>query len=468
MAVRPKNVVLLWTDQQRADTIAAAGNPQIQTPHLDRLAATGALFQQAYCAQPRCSPARASLLTGVYPHTHGVVDNNIVPDPSIPMLGELLQPAGYVSGYNGKWHLGNELHAQRGFDPWVSTEAGSSSYHEFLVSRGYTPADPHRDGMIFGPSTAARMPEEVGKPAFQTAETSRFLETHGDQPFLLSVSFREPHAPFTSPLDGFYRPDDMTLPESWYRRMEATVPRRYRRLQEAYAGQFMADQPQWVKSNDEWGWKELKARYWGLCTLVDKYVGRILGRLEELGLADNTIVVYTSDHGHMMGEHRLLNKSVPYEPAVQIPLIMRVPGLAPRRLRTPVSHVDLVPTILDLLGQPLPTQLHGASLVPLLARGDTAPEEADVFIEWNGPTQPGAIGSVAQPELRTIRRGRWKLNVHVSGEHELYDLADDPGELHNAFGDPGHTAIIRDLAARLQRWQQETDDPVVLPPTLRG
>lgn len=474
-ADRPKNVLLLWTDQQRADTIGAAGNPQIQTPHLDRLAQSGALFQQAYCAQPRCSPARASLLNGLFPHTHGVLNNGIVPDPRFPMIAELLRPAGYRCGYIGKWHLGNELSAQRGFDPWVSTDegyAGShategySSYHDFLVSRGYTPADEHQDGLIFGRDTAAGLPEAVGKPAFLAAEASRFLAAYRDQPFLLSVNFLEPHAPFTSPLDGLYSPDDMILPESWYRRMEATVPRRYRRLQEAYAGPY-AEHPGWVKSNDEWGWKELKARYWGLCTLVDKYVGRILGRLEELGLADDTIVVYTSDHGHMMGEHRLLNKSLQYEPSAQIPLILRVPGLPPQRLRTPVSHVALVPTILELLGQPLPAPLHGASLVPLLAHGDTAPDEATVVIEWNDRFLPGSVaGTGDATEVRTIRRGRWKLNVHASGEHELYDLVDDPGELHNAFADPGHTDTIRDLHARLRQWQQATDDPVVLPAPL--
>ena len=474
MASRPKNVLFLWTDQQRPDTIGAYGNRHIRTPHLDRLAAASSLFESAYCAQPVCSPARASVLTGLYAHTHGVIQNSIGLNPDTPTIAELLQPAGYVCGYIGKWHLGDELAPQRGFEPfWVSTEGGYAashgrdgydSYHHFLVSQGYTPADPHRDGVTFNRFTAAGMPEAVGKPAFMAAETNRFLDTHRDQPFFLSVNFLEPHAPFNGPFDGMYQAEDMTLPDSWSKEMDETVPRRYHQVREGYAGEYMAAHPHWVKSNDEWGWKELKARYWGLCTLVDKYAGQILQHLEELGLADDTIVVYTSDHGHMMGEHRLLNKSVQYEGAVQIPLMVKVPGLAPRRMATPVSHVSLMPTLLELLDQPLPKHLQGESLVPLLAEGDTAPDQGEVFIEWNGPFQESvSAGRGAVLEVRTIRRGRWKLSVHLSGEHELYDLQADPGEEHNAFHDPGREEIIALLYQRLRHWQQETNDALAPP-----
>ena len=486
MADRPKNVLLLWTDQQRADTVGPDKDPRLQMPNLERLAQSSAHFRHAYCAQPVCSPARATVMTGVYPHTHGVVDNNIVPDPGIPMITELLRPAGYVTGYNGKWHLGNELQAQRGFDHWVSTEEGYarshaeegySSYHDFLEARGYTPSDPHRDGMTFARHTAAALPEEEGKPAFQTAEALRFLESHRDRPFFFSVNYLEPHAPFNGPLNGFYKAEDMTLPDTWYGEMEASVPLRYRRLRAAYGGEYMAGHPDWMKSNDERGWKDLKARYWGLCTLVDKYVGRILDRLEELGLADDTIVVYTSDHGHMMGEHGLLNKSVLYEPSAQIPFIIRVPGLPPQQLATPVGHVDLVPTLLDLLGQPLPDHLQGHSLVPLLRDGDSDAEEGQAIIEWNGSLQDDAVDTRAGPheplapgavdadrtEIRTIRRGSWKLNVHASGEHELYDLRTDPAERHNAFADAEHAEVVRDLDRRLRQWQRETADPLELP-----
>jgi len=501
MPDRPRNVLFIWTDQQRPDTIGAyrsaghSGNGSavsqparsvVQTPNVDRLAAGGAMFEQAYCTQPVCSPSRGSVLTGLYPHSHGVPQNNIPLAADIPTLAELLRPHGYATGYVGKWHLGNELGRPalntHGFDYWVSTEdtytrdravEGFSDYYHFLIKRGYTPTDEARDGArVFSRPTEAGLPEDVGKPAFQAAACARFLEARAaerERPFLLMVNFLEPHPPYFGPNDGLYDPAEMTLPETWYSEMEPTVPERYRRRREGYAG---GEAP--VATNDERGWKELKARYWGSCTLVDKYVGQILDRVEALGLAQDTVVVYSTDHGDMMGEHRLLQKSVQYEGATHVPLIIRAPGGAPRRVTTPVSQVHLVPTLLDLLGHETPAHVQGTSLVPLLTTGDTAPDEADVVIEWNGlPRQISGSGEPADGRgvearlrsvnVRTIRRGRWKLNVHLSREFELYDLQDDPEEHHNAVHDAGVEPVIGDLFERLRAWQARTNDTLVLP-----
>jgi arylsulfatase len=430
-----------------------------------------------------CSPSRASVLTGLYPHAHRVLQNNIPLAAEVPTLAERLRPAGYACGYVGKWHLGNELGrpalGTHGFDAWVSTEdtytrdraaEGFSDYHHFLVSRGYEPPDEARDGArVFSRPTEARLPEAVGKPAFQAAHCVRFLEEHRARPFLLVCNFLEPHPPYFGPFDGLYRAEDMTLPESWSRDFGPTVPARYRERRRAYA----EHNPQ-VATNDERGWKALKARYWGSCTLVDTYVGQILGGLEALGLAEDTIVVYSTDHGDMMGEHGLLQKSVQFEGATHVPLIVRVPGLAPRRIATPVSQVDLTPTLLDLLGLPAPPPVQGTSLAPLLTGGDAAPDEAEVVIEWNGlPRQiagsgeenptPDAEAQMRAVDARTIRRGRWKLTAHATREFELYDLDADPGELHNAYGDPGSGAVVADLYQRLLTWQRTTDDTVALP-----
>ena len=483
---RPKNILFLWTDQQRPDTIAAYGNPEIQTPHLDRLAGTGALFQAAYCAQPVCSPARASVLTGLYPHTHGVVGNSIPLPARATTLAEMLRPDGYVCGYVGKWHLGSEHAAQRGFeDFWSSTEnyrggyaegdptaKNLSTYQQWLIERGALAPE---TAAALGRPQAAALPEEFGKPAFQASECLRFLNTFGDRPFLLMCNFLEPHPPVNGPFDGMYRPEDMTLPPSWYREMEPTVPLRIRRRRD----DPLENEAHYrhLKSNDEWGWKELKARYWGLCTLVDKYVGHVLDHLEALNLASDTIVVHSADHGDMMGEHRLLNKGLQYEGSARVPLLMRVPGLGPQRIATPVSQVDLVPTLLELLEQPAAEGTHGTSRVPLLRGGDRDPESAEVAVEWNGyDNYPAAYRQNAEraesrdpglrwqlPEVRTIIRGHWKLNVHLSGEHELYDLRSDPGELHNAYHDAGHQPVVTDLWERLRAWQQATADPLVLP-----
>jgi arylsulfatase A-like enzyme len=368
------------------------------------------------------------------------------------------------------WHLAHKaqpLRPQRGFERfWISTEdqytashaaEGYSSYHDFLLAQGYTPADPHRDGTIFARTTTTRLPEEVTKPAFQAAEAIRFLETYGDEPFLLVVGIHEPHPPCHSPFDDLYRPEDMTLPESWYLPLDPRAARHCHTVRRIYAEEGFKT----LLANDEWGWKEAKARYWGLCKLVDRSVGRVLRRLEGLGLADDTIVVYTADHGHLLGEHRMWNKGVPYEPSVQVPLLLRVPGLAPRRITTPVGLVRLMPTLLELMGQPIPAHVQGTSLVPLLTDGDTAPDEEAVFIEWNGPWRGGGVYS--DVAVRTIRQGRWKLNVSANGDCELYDLQDDPEELRNAVADQGRAQTVGRLFDRLRAWQRETDDPVVLP-----
>ncbi|SRR5579883_3045202 len=483
MAKRPKNLLFLWTDEQRTDTLGASGNPRIRTPNIDRIAEHGVFFENAYCTQPVCSPSRATIMTGVYPHTHQLFSNNQLLTTEIPTLAELLRPAGYTCGYVGKWHLGNELTPQRGFEQfWRSTEdnythyhssTGYSTYHHFLTERGFVPHDRTPDGRtIFSRPTAARLPEEVGKPAYQAREATRFLEEFRDQPFFLSVNFLEPHMPFFGPWDGVYGADDVSLAESWHLPMDETVPLRFRALRERFA----TTNPH-VYTNDEAGWKDLKARYWGLCSLVDKYVGQILERLDKLGLIEDTLIVYTSDHGDQMGDHRLVAKCVPFEGAVRVPLIIASPDLAPRRLATPTSQIDLVPTILDLLGQPRPAHLQGKSLVPLLQNGDQAPADAEIVVEWHGwdglpkdlsessayshliATRP----ELGPTEMRSIRRGRWKLNVHLSGEHELYDLQDDPGEMRNAFWDPANTEMVRSLYERLRRWQTRHADPLALP-----
>jgi arylsulfatase A-like enzyme len=521
-AGRPRNLLFLWTDEQRPDTLGvyhdhSARAPRAptasrsllrgRTPHLDRLAAGGVVFERAYCAEPLCTPSRATVLTGLYPHAHGALHNNVPLPDSAPTLAELLAPAGYRCGYAGKWHLGDELRPQRGFGWWSSTEDqyvhdhrahGFSSYHRWLVSQGHQPPDRAADGSrIWSRESAARLPEHLGKPAFLAREACRFLDehqaAHPGAPFVLSVNFLEPHMPFCGPWDDLFPPDDVRLPETWGTAPDSGMPLRYRLRRDGFA----ARNPH-VSTDDAAGWRALAARYWGLASLVDAYAGRILDHLEALGLADSTVVVYSTDHGEMMGEHRLLAKAMPYEASAQVPLILRAPDVSPRRVAAPVSQVDLVPTLLELLGQPLPDRLQGRSLLPVLGQSAEGREgEAsapvsgrDVVIEWSGVPRGGAVSGYRPPQagapsdgspeaetvlramaarLRTIRSGQWKLTVDEFGEHELYDLEADPLETRNllfarrlqANGSAG--AAVGPLWRRLQEWQRRTADPVTLP-----
>jgi arylsulfatase A-like enzyme len=499
-STRARNLLFLWTDEQRPDTIAAYGNPAIRTPHLDRLAAGATLFEAAYCTAPLCTPSRGSVVTGAYPHSHGAERNNVPLPATVPTVAEVLTAHGYRCGYAGKWHLGDELRAQRGFDAfWSSIEdgytpdhaaGGFSSYHRWLVDQGYTPPDATRDGTrVFSRQTAARLPEAAGKPAFLAGEACRFLDTFGREgPFALYVNFLEPHFPLNGPWDDRYPPAAMTLPPTWYAPPDPALPLRYRLRQEG----FRRQNPH-VAADDEAGWKGAKARYWGLASLVDRYAGVILDRLEALGLAEETVVVYSTDHGDMMGEHRLLAKGVPFEGASRVPLLIRAPGVPAGRVTTPVSQIDVLPTVLDLLGVPAPPSAPGASLRPLLG-GEPAALPArpaadglafgEVVIEWAGTPRGESVsgyrppaadgGAAAEAALRamaarqrTIRRGRWKLTVDEGGEHELYDLAADPGEARNrlatAAPDPEARAAAASLWEALRAWQARTADALPLP-----
>jgi len=484
------NLLFLFTDEQRADTMAAYGNERIQTPNLNRLAAESIVFERAYVTQPVCTPSRSTIMTGLYPHTTGCTANNIPLPADVPCLPEMLPPGRYVSGYFGKWHLGDEIFAQHGFDQWRSIEDmyrgcyspgrdrnARSSFHHWLVEQGIEPAD----GSVFGRGEVARLPERYSKPAYLAQEACDFIRRNRNRPFVLYVNFLEPHMPFFGPRDEQHDPDGIPLPPNFEAVPGPDRPLKTRLLQLAYERGGFGGGPLQTEAD----WRRLIARYWGLCALVDTYVGRILAELDDCGLRDRTIVVYTSDHGDMMGSHRLLAKCVMFEETVRVPLLLRLPGGGkPARIAQPVSQVDLVPTLLDLMGCPVPSHLQGQSLKRLV-ESDAPPSQQDVFIEWNGPncglegvlkrdSLPDYLAAVATPQeawdaitapVRSVLTpDGWKFNWEGRGEHELYNLAEDPFEMQNLAAEPRYADLMRRLAERIRAWQERTADEVSLPP----
>ena len=469
------NLLFLFTDEQRFDTMAAYGNEQIETPNLNRLASESVVFDRAYVTQPVCTPSRSTLLTGLYPHTNGCTANNIPLRPDTPCLPEMLSDGDYAAAYHGKWHLGDEIFAQHGFQEWISIEDGycghyaegrdpnaCSSYHQFLSSQGFTP----QNGRHFGRGEATRLPEEYGKPAFLARTASRFIRENKDRPFCLFVNFLEPHMPFFGPRDDQYNPDRVPLPPNFENVPTADQPLKARAFQQYY--------PQAWGVETEADWRQLIARYWGLCSLVDTHVGTILNTLEQCGLADDTIVVYTSDHGDMMGSHRLVAKCVMYEEAVRVPMLVRLPGQRQsKRVQGPTSQVDLVPTLLDLMDQPAPDHLQGQSLRTLM-EADSPTADRDVFIEWNGAdsgtkvvesgpsiaSEEELLASVSDPVRTVLTPDGWKLNCSPLGDHELYDLNSDPHETTNLAADPDHRPQMEQLHTRIRKWQETTEDEV--------
>jgi arylsulfatase A-like enzyme len=471
---RKPNLLVIWTDEQRADTMAAYGNTKIHAPNLNKLARESIVFENAYVSQPVCTPSRSTVMTGLWPHTSGCTMNNIPLKKETPCFPELINDPEYRTAYMGKWHLGDEIFAQHGFAEWVSIEDGysgyygkdrdrklRSDYHHFLLEKGYQPDG----GGRFSRSFATRRPIEHCKPKFLEIKACEFLRRHRNKPFMLYVNFLEPHMPFFGPLDNEHDPKEVTLPSNFHDPLEANEPLRYRVKREACIDNY-------GPGDNEY--RQLIGKYWGLVTQVDRSVGAILQTLESLGLADNTIVVYTSDHGDMMGAHQLVEKSVMYEEAVKVPWLTRIPWLTKKQkiMNGRYSHIDLVPTLIELMVKSEPNNFPGQSLVSQIQSGRSTPR--DVFIQWNPKsgalkTRRGGTKLASKEELKRVENEStrtvitpegWKLCLSDVEKCQLFNLNDDPGETTNLFDSGKHKDVIRQLTKKIRQWQDSVQDTI--------
>jgi len=488
MPVAP-NLLFLWTDEQRADTLACYGNTTVDTPNLNRLAAESFVCEQAYCVQPVCTPSRGSILSGLWPHQHGATTNNEPLHAHAQTLAERLDPA-YRRAYYGKWHLGDEIVAQHGWDEWVSIEDGMyrpyysrpeyfarrSDYHHFLVRHGFPPDSRAPDGAhVFSRGLSCAMPYRFTKAGFLGSQAADFLRRHDPaRPFALSVNFLEPHMPFFGPYNDHYDPAELPVGPAFAQPPPATAALRSRALSTQYVKNGFGGMPLQTATD----WRRLRANYYGLVTMVDRAVGEILNALHASGLADNTLIVFTSDHGELMGDHALLAKGVMYEEAVRVPLLLHVPWLSRGQTRLPgrISQIDLLPTLLDLLGQPRADGLAGRSRRAVLEGRETLATN-DVVTIWHGDeyciapelavsgASRAELDAVANQEWRTlVSHEGWKLNLCATDPQcELYDLNTDPYEQHNLYADPAQRGRVADLRARLLAWQQQSGDNAPLP-----
>lgn len=448
------NLLFIWTDEQRADTMAAYGNHRFHVPNLNKLAAQSVVFDRCYDTQPVCTPARSSVMTGQWPHANGCSHNNIPLKRETHTLPELVADPAYRTAYMGKWHLGDELYAQHGFEQWVSMEdiyndyftpghdkEARSSYHHFLLAQGYK-AD--KKG-AFSRKLASDLPIEHCKPAFLAGEASTFIQKNKAQPWMLYVNFLEPHMPFNGPLNDLHSEVEAPVPENYpgfpiEKEPEYYKAKRQDFLENGFEGQELKTRA---------GFQRLNRNYAGLCAQVDLAVGRILKSLEESGQSGNTIIVFTTDHGEMMGAHTLLAKSVFYEEAIHVPMLLHVPfrQTVQQHVAQPVSHIDVVPTLLHLMGKPTPESLPGASLVPLIEGKQS--REDHVFIEWHRPNGR----TVISPD-------GWKMSLYDGDNCLLFNRGKDPLELTNLYYRPESKPVIARLRARLDKWQQRVKDDV--------
>lgn len=462
------NLLFLWTDQQRADTMAAYGNTRYRVPVWNRMAVESVVFDRCYDAQPVRTPARSCVMTGTWPHQNGCIRNNIPLRANVKTMPELLDDSSYRAAYMGKWHLGDEVFAQRGFHEWQSIEDGiyqsyyseqrdkssRSAYHRFLISLGYKPNDESHPGS-FTRGFATSLPVEHSKPSFLAQEAAKFILKSRNEPWMLYVNTLEPHTPFSSVLNDLHTPEEAPLQKNYPGVPASHEPEIYkrRRARDRESGPFN------LKANE--GWHRMHRNYAGLCALVDQAWGRILWALEASGQLENTIIVHTSDHGEMMGSHSLMGKAVMYEEAMHVPFLLRVPfrQQKPQHVPQPVSHIDMVPTLLDLMGKKDVSGLAGQTLTSTLL-GKRRPD--DVFIEWHSGARDGGPNARA-----VVTPDRWKLVLHDTDRSLLFDHNKDPLEMHNLYYEPEHASIVRKLRSKIEGWQQKTKDTMPRPEATR-
>jgi len=447
-AERP-NVVVIITDDQRWDAMSCAGHPHLKTPRMDQLAAEGLYFKNAFCTTSLCSPSRASILSGLYAHSHGVVNNFTEYPAELASFPRRLQLAGYQTAYIGKWHMGEDNDGKRpGFDYFV-THKGQGKYFdtEFNI-------DGNDRRVIPGYYTHV-----------VTDLALNWLKQPRRQPFCLMLGHKAPHSFYTPEpkyANAFERVDvqypatafQLDDKPAWFKTRLSTWHGIYGPLFD-FRKNFPDASPAAVKD-----FAAMTRSYWGTLLSVDDSVGKLYDALQAAGQLDNTLFVFTADNGILNGEHGMVDKRTMHEPSIRVPLLVRYPRLTPpdqpKKIDGQVLHIDLAPTILELCGaEPLPG-IHGRSWVKLVTAGDPNWRKS-WYYEYNYEKQ-----FPYTPNVRGVRTDQWKYIHYPPGDGgpdqhlaELYRINEDPDETRNRIRDPRLQYKVRELQAELFRCMAE-------------
>ncbi len=501
--MKQPNVLFIITDQQRADHVGFMGNGVVRTPNLDRLATGGLVFENTWVSNPVCMPNRCSIMTGRMPTAHGVIFNDRTLDWSASTFVRRFRETGYKTGLIGKSHLQHGMSKNsvvpfrgqgvarypypEGWDqledferyiegvPQMPEDFYGFEHVELSIDHGARASGHHLQWALGNGADIGQLLVEYGPDApgqhrsehwwqiyqppygpehhstsFVTERTIQFIENAGDNPWFTWCSFPDPHHPLTPPGEWFHRhnPADMVLPESRHDRLE-DAPEHLRLFSQVHP----KDQRDWVTpcgyGNDELLREAIAATY-GMVEMIDDGVGRILRSLEESGQSDNTIIVFTSDHGDMMGDHSLFLKGfMHYRGTLQVPLIISQPGVNPGRTNALASSIDLGPTLMDMVGIDPYDGIQGHSLKPILE--DTTGDVRDrVLIEDDIATVTSKLTPIPA-KTRTLVTKTHSYTRNSKGEEQLFDLARDPDEMTDLkIAEPAiRAAMIEQLADAL-------------------
>ncbi|MBN1670763.1 MAG: sulfatase-like hydrolase/transferase [Kiritimatiellae bacterium] len=423
-----KNVLVLMCDHHRFDALGCLGNPLAHTPNLDKLASQSIRFDNCYSQSPVCAPARHSLATGRYAHAQGVITNGHKPHPGMVTIAHALQPLGYRRMNMGHMHW-TDLEMDNGYEPWLTHRIWHDAMPEPVQRRYEWEAQSITRRTTGGPSPRTREQYSGYYVAKHAIEQMADAVGKGE-PFLCWAAFSEPHPPFYPPKDTYQMFDLSAI------RLPAQAPAEAAPPHEL----ILRKRKEWAHLT-ELELRQMIAGYYGLVHLVDQYIGSVLEALDRLGVRDETLVIWTVDHGDLMWEHELFLKFCMYEGAVHVPLLMSVPGLQPGARDELVEHIDLFPSICELVGAECPDTVQGRSLVPLLGTGPAPDDWRDAVFSQIGT-------------LQMIRTRDWKLNVYNGAPGELYDMRNDPDEFDNRIAAPDCADQVKVLLGRLREWEK--------------
>jgi iduronate 2-sulfatase len=441
------NVLFLIADDLSSFALSSYGNEQCSTPNIDRLARRGVRFTRAYCQYPVCGPSRAALMSGLYPQANGVLGNGDAGKltkalEGRPSLGEHFIAQGYYSARVGKiYHMSVPGDITAGVDgpdhaaSWTERfncpgpEWGTAGVHEHLSNETLRRDPDKHYGLGFGIAfyTVRASPGAARQPDEQAADRAiELLRLHRDEPFFLAVGFVRPHVPLVAPESYYepYPPEGMQLAPS--------VAGDWDDIPEAGISHYNSVRRGLEESGTK---RKVLSAYYASVAFMDEQVGRVLDELEALGLAENTIVVFTSDHGYHLGEHDFWQKLSLHEESARIPLVVAAPGVAPTESDALVEQIDLFPTLVELAGLPVPPHCQGESLADVLAGSTAGVREAAYSMTRSG---------------HLLRTQRWAYMEYADGEAELYDMLADPRQFKNLARAPEHVATVETLAGELQ------------------
>ena len=428
------------SDQHQREASGCYGSQEARTPNIDQIARRGVRFERVYCQAPVCVPSRGSIVTGLYPHTHGAKILSDALPASARTAGHFFKERGYVTAAIGKMHFVDETQ-RHGFDHRRRLD----DFTKTLTPEERQSLRQDQGGAEGTAGRASKLPARFFQDNYYAEETVKFLRENRARPFCLWSSFFMPHTPLV-PMRQYF---------DLYAQSKLSLPKRTaHELESGFSGHLIrAKERGWYSQTDD----ELRsslAGYYGNISQMDSCVGRVYDALRELGLDKNTVVIYTSDHGEMAGAHRMWTKHNMFEQSVAVPLIVSLPdgALSGEARKDLIEQIDLFPTLAELCGHTAPKGLPGRSFAPLI-RNRRHPAREFAYSEYyfcsNVFTRDDRY--LGKPPILMVRTDRWKLNYLSWDRSELFDMVEDPGEFRNRIDDSGCASVAKELTAIARR-----------------